>query len=128
MKITGSTLMVNFETEVKLGKNDAIELTLQHGAFINTLGSGKSDIDIDLDLSQDITDVKFLGLAIGNNYNDFRKFKAQLLELGIDLNALIDEKEKELLALGLKDKLKAIYADTVKYSGYVGNLSQTINN
>jgi hypothetical protein len=38
MKITGSTLMVNFETEVKLGKNDAIELTLQHGAFINTLG------------------------------------------------------------------------------------------
>jgi hypothetical protein len=126
MKITGSTLMVNFETEVKLGKNDAIELTLQHGAFINTLG--KSDIDIDLDLSQDITDVKFLGLAIGNNYNDFKKFKAQLLELGIDLNALIDEKEKELLALGLKDKLKAIYKDTVKYSSYVGNLSQTINN
>jgi hypothetical protein len=126
MKITGSTLMVNFETEVKLGKNDAIELTLQHGAFINTLG--KSGIDIDLDLSQDITDVKFLGLAIGNNYNDFKKFKAQLLELGIDLNALIDEKEKELLALGLKDKLKAIYADTVKYSSYVGNLSQTINN
>jgi hypothetical protein len=125
MKITGSTLMVNFETEVKLGKNDAIELTLQHGAFINT---GKSDIDIDLDLSQDITDVKFLGLAIGNNYNDFKKFKAQLLELGIDLNALIDEKEKELLALGLKDKLKAIYKDTVKYSSYVGNLSQTINN
>jgi hypothetical protein len=126
MKITGSTLMVNFETEVKLGKNDAIELTLQHGAFINTLG--KSDIDIDLDLSQDITDVKFLGLAIGNNYNDFKKFKAQLLELGIDLNALIDEKEKELLALGLKDKLKAIYKDTVKYSSYVNNLSQTINN
>ena len=118
--------MVNFETEVKLGKNDAIELTLQHGAFINTLG--KSDIDIDLDLSQDITDVKFLGLAIGNNYNDFKKFKAQLLELGIDLNALIDEKEKELLALGLKDKLKAIYKDTVKYSSYVNNLSQTINN
>lgn len=121
MKITGSTLMVNFETEVKLGKNDAIELTLQHGAFINTLG--KSGIDIDLDLSQDITDVKFLGLAIGNNYNDFKKFKAQLLELGIDLNALIDEKEKELLALGLKDKLKAIYADTIKYSSYVNNLS-----
>ena len=127
MKITGSraTLMVNFETEVKLGKNDAIELTLQHGAFINI---GKSDIDIDLDLSQDITDVKFLGLAIGNNYNDFRKFKAQLLELGIDLNALIIKKENELLALGLKDKLKAIYKDTVKYSSYVGNLSQTINN
>ena len=126
MKITGSTLMVNFETEVKLGKNDAIELTLQHGAFINTLG--KSDIDIDLDLSQDITDVKFLGLAIGNNYNDFRKFKAQLLELGIDLNALIDEKEKELLALGLKDKLKAIYADTIKYSSYQVKFSSDINN
>ena len=62
-------------------------------------------------------------MAIGNNYNDFRKLKAQLLELGIDLNALIIKKENELLALGLKDKLKAIYKDTVKYSSYVGNLS-----
>jgi hypothetical protein len=67
-------------------------------------------------------------LAIGNNYNDFKKFKAQLLELGIDLNALIDEKEKELLALGLKDKLKAIYADTIKYSSYQVKFSSDINN
>jgi hypothetical protein len=119
MKITGSTLMVNFETEVKLGKNNAIELTLNHGAFINI---GKSDIDIDLDLSQDITDIKFLGLAIGNSYNDFKKFKAQLLELGIDLNALITEKENELLSSGLKDKLKVIYKDTVKHVGYIKSL------
>jgi hypothetical protein len=28
MKITNKTLMVNFDTEVKLGNNDAIELTL----------------------------------------------------------------------------------------------------
>ena len=34
MKITSKTLMVSVETEVKLGNNDAIELTLQHQAFI----------------------------------------------------------------------------------------------
>jgi hypothetical protein len=28
MKITNQTLMVGFETEVKIGNNDAIELTL----------------------------------------------------------------------------------------------------
>ena len=38
MKITNKTLMVSFETEVKLGNNDAIELTLQHQAFISEDG------------------------------------------------------------------------------------------
>jgi hypothetical protein len=33
MKITNKTLMVGFQTEVKLGNNDAIELTLIHQAI-----------------------------------------------------------------------------------------------
>jgi hypothetical protein len=45
MKITSKTLMVSFETEVKLGNNDAIELTLQHQAFI-----GEDGIDVEIDL------------------------------------------------------------------------------
>jgi dTDP-D-glucose 4,6-dehydratase len=35
MKITSKTLMVGFETEVKIGNNDAIEATLIHQAFIS---------------------------------------------------------------------------------------------
>ena len=34
MKITNRTLMLTFETEVKLGTNNAVELTLIHQAFI----------------------------------------------------------------------------------------------
>ena len=43
MKITSKKLMVSFETEVKLGNNDEIELTLQHKAFI-----GEEGIDVEL--------------------------------------------------------------------------------
>ena len=103
MKITGSTLMVNFETEVKLGNNDAIELTLQHQAFI-------TEDSIDIDLGIDIRDVKFLGVEIEPGYTAFKEFKATLSKLGIDLNALIDEKEKELINSGLEDKIKLMFA------------------
>ena len=62
MKITRKTLMVNFETEVKLGNNDAIELTLQHIAFISENKDGS--VSVDLDLGVDYSDVKFLGIEI----------------------------------------------------------------
>jgi len=107
MKITSKTLMVGFETEVKLGNNDAIELTLLHQAFIYEKKDG--GVDVDLDLSVDITNVKFLGIEIENSFKAFKQFKEQLLELGIDLNKLIDEKEKELIDDGLVAKLKVMF-------------------
>jgi hypothetical protein len=106
MKITGKTLMVSFETEAKLGNNDAIELTLCHEAFIQ---NGKKGIYVDLDLSTDITNVKFLGIEIESSFKAFKQFKEQLLELGIDLNKLIEEKEKELIDDGLVEKLKVMF-------------------
>jgi hypothetical protein len=107
MKITSKTLMVGFETEVKLGNNDAIELTLCHQAFIYEKKDG--GVGVDLDLSIDITNVKFLGIEIENSFKAFKQFKEQLLELGIDLNKLIDEKEKELIDEGLVEKLKVMF-------------------
>jgi hypothetical protein len=104
MKITNKTLMVSFETEVKLGNNDAIELTLQHQAFI-----GEDGIDIDLGI--DIKDAKFLGIGMENSYQTFRDFKANLLKLGINLDELIIEKEQELMNSGLEDKLKLMFKD-----------------
>ena len=104
MKITSKTLMVSFETEVKLGNNDAIELTLQHQAFISEDG-------IDVEICVDIRDVQFLGVEIEPGYQAFREFKATLLKLGIDLDKLIDEEEKNLRDSGIEDKLKLIYKD-----------------
>ena len=104
MKITNKTLMVGFETEVKLGNNDAIELTLIHQAFIS--GDG-----IDLEIGIDITDIKFLGIDVDSSYNGFKQFKASLKDLGIDLDKLINEKEKELANSGFEDKLKLMFKD-----------------
>ena len=104
MKITNKTLMVSFETEVKLGNNDAIELTLQHQAFISEDG-------IEVEIGIDIRDVKFLGVEIESGYQAFREFKASLLKLGIDLDKLIDEEEKNLRDSGIEDKLKLMFKD-----------------
>jgi hypothetical protein len=102
MKITSKTLMIGFETEVKLGNNDAIELTLVHNAFIG-------EKDIDLDLSVDIVNVKFLGIEVKGGYFEYREFVKSLLDLGIDVDELIDKKEKELIDSGLEDKLKLMF-------------------
>jgi hypothetical protein len=104
MKITSKTLMVSFETEVKLGNNDAIELTLIHQAFI-------TENLVDIDLGIDIKDIKFLGIEIENDYQVVKEFKDNLLKLGINLNQLIMEKETELMNSGLEDKLKLMFKD-----------------
>jgi hypothetical protein len=106
MKVTSKTLMVNFETEVKLGNNDAIELTLEHNAFIYESISG--NIKFEIDPGVDVKNIKFLGIPIEQGYNEYVEFKKSLIKLGIDLEKLIDEKEKELINNGLEDKLRLI--------------------
>lgn len=103
MKITSKSLMVNFETEVVLGNNNSIEMTLIHQAFIYENEDGSYDAD--LDLSMDIANVKFLGIEIEEGYKAYQEFKAQLLKLGIDINKLIDEKEAQMHEEGIKEKL-----------------------
>jgi len=107
MKITNQTLMVGFETEVKIGNNDAIELTIVHQAFISRDKLG--GIDVDFDLGVDVTNVKFLGIELENGWSGFKDFKAKMLELGIDVDKLIDEKEKELINDGLENELKLLF-------------------
>jgi subtilisin-like proprotein convertase family protein len=110
MKITNKTLMVSFETEVKLGNNDAIELTLIHQAFISKNKEG--GIDIDLELGIDVDNIKFLGIELESpTFKSFKKLKEQLLEMGIDVNNLLFEKEKELRDSGIEDKLKLMFKD-----------------
>ena len=111
MKITSKTLLVNFETEVKLGNNDAIEMTLVHQAYISESTDG--GIDVDLDLGMDVKNVKFLGIGIEESYRAYQEWKTQLLKLGIDVDKLVNEKEKELDNSGLEDKLKLMFKDKI---------------
>jgi hypothetical protein len=48
MKITGKTLMVAFEHELKIGPNDSIELTLLSNAYISEGKNGNVEVDLDL--------------------------------------------------------------------------------
>jgi hypothetical protein len=111
MKITNKTLMVGFETEVKLGNNGAIEMTLVHNAFISESKDGS--VDVDLDLGVDVLNVKFLGIDVDSSFEGYKRFKAQLKDLGIDLDKLINEKEEELANSGLEDKLKLMFRDKI---------------
>ena len=111
MKITSKTLMVNFETEVKLGNNDAIELTMQHIAFISEKKDG--GVSVDLDLGVDYSNVKFLGIEVEQGFYAFKDFKETLSKLGIDFDKLINEKEQELATSGIEEILKLMYKGRV---------------
>jgi hypothetical protein len=106
IKITSKTLIVNFETEVKLGKNDAIELTLVHQAFIYEGKNGNFDCDLEL---ADFTNVKFLGMKIEEGYKQFNTFKDQLLTFGINLDELIDVEIEKLMNNGLKSIIISMF-------------------
>ena len=106
MKITAKTMMVTLENNVTIGNNNAIELTLIHQAFISRDKLGGIDVDIEL---MDFDNIKFLGMDIEGGFNGFNDFKTKMLELGIDVDKLIDEKEKELITDGLENELKLLF-------------------
>lgn len=105
MKITSKTLQVSFEHEVTVA-NGAIEATLMHQAWI---GEGKDgEVYVDLDFC-DIENVKFMGMPIEKGYEGFKKFKATMSTLGIDVDKMFDEKAKELITDKHMDELKRMY-------------------
>jgi hypothetical protein len=108
MKITDKTLMINFENEVKLGNNDAIELTLIHQAFISKKDNGTLVIDIEL---MDVQDVKFMGMELEPSYKKFNELKDQLSKFGIDVNQLIREKCVEIEGEETRIKLTMLFRD-----------------
>jgi hypothetical protein len=108
MKITDKTLMIIFENEVKLGNNDAIELTLLHQAFISKKDNGTLVMDIEL---MDVQDVKFMGMELEPSYKKFNELKDQLSKFGINVNQLIREKCIEIEGEETRIKLTMLFRD-----------------
>jgi hypothetical protein len=108
MKITDKTLMIIFENEVKLGNNDAIELTLIHQAFISKKDNGTLVMDIEL---MDVQDVKFMGMELEPSYKKFNELKDQLSKFGINVNQLIREKCIEIEGEETRIKLTMLFRD-----------------
>jgi hypothetical protein len=111
MKITAKTMMVTLENNVTIGNNNAIELTLIHQAFISRDKLGGIDVDIEL---MDFDNIKFLGMDIEGGFSGFNDFKTKMLELGIDVDKLIDEKEKSLFEdINIEKNLKFLFKDQI---------------
>jgi len=110
MKITSKTLMLSFEHDVTVG--NAIEATLVHQAFVfESEKTGKIEVELDF---ADVDNVKFMGIPIENGYDSYKKFKKTMLELGIDVDKLFDEKAAQLITDENMETLRQLYQNTVK--------------
>ena len=110
MKITSKLVMLNVEHQIAVG-NDAITATVIHQIC---LSEGKnSDIDVEVDFA-DITNIEFLGIKIDNGYTEFKKFKSQMSEMGIDVDTLIDEECVGLITTDNIQELKNEYRNLIK--------------
>jgi len=88
IKETHKVLMVNTENRISVG-NDAIGVTVEHQICLYTKDDGGIGVDVDF---MDIRDIEFMGMPLEDqSYKGFRKFKEQMLELGVDVDKLIDE-------------------------------------
>jgi len=89
MKIRGTNLNISVEHDIKIGNNDAIEATVVHQVMCFE-SKEKDKVEIEIDFG-DIFNIKFLGMPIEFGYTAYRKFKSQMLELGIDVQTLVEE-------------------------------------
>lgn len=89
MKIRGTNLTISVEHDIKIGNNDAIEATVVHQIHLFE-SKEKDNIEVEIDFG-DIFNVKFLGMPIEEGYTAYRKFRSQMLELGIDVRELVEE-------------------------------------
>ena len=110
MKITSKVMMVTLETDVTIGNNNAIELTLIHQACISRDKLGGVYVDFDL---MDFTNIKFLGMDIKDGWDGWKDFKTKMLELGIDVNDLINKKCDEIESEQTIKDLKFVFADHI---------------
>ena len=110
MKITNKVMMVNVEHQIAV-RNDAITATVIHQICLSEGENGEVVADVDF---MDIENIEFLGIKIDNGYTEFQKFKTQMNEMGIDVNALIDEECVGLITTGDIQKLKNKYKDLLK--------------
>lgn len=110
-KIRSKTLFVNVEDTIKVGNNDAIEVTVQHQIIAFEKTDGGVGVDIDF---TDIVDVKFLGMPVEGGYSGYKKFKAQMLELGIDVDKLIDEKIDGIIETETINEVKRMFSKMIR--------------
>lgn len=112
MEITQKILNVQFQYRVAVGANNAIEADLCFYSWISEDKNGEINVDIDF---TDINNVHFLGIPIEGGYAGYKKFKAQMLELGINVEELFDEKSSQLITDEDMKALKSMYRKSLRF-------------
>ena len=103
MKITGKTVLLSFEHDVKVGDLSA---TLQAHTWLSDPHSENFDIEF-----ADITNITFRGVKI-EGYANWKLFKKFHMDMGIDYDKYLDEEfdkvftKEAILELIKKEKLK----------------------
>lgn len=108
MKITDKLMMITFENEVSIA-NDSIKGTLQHQAYISEDKCGGLTVDIEF---TDIHNMHFLGNKLPEGYDNWKIFKKTMMDLGVDVDKMLDEASDKLVTDDLKCMLKREYRST----------------
>ncbi len=87
MNITSKVIMINFTNEITVGDKGAITGTVEHQATIYKNKDGVIAMEVDY---IDIRDIKFLGIAVEGGYQGYRKFIANMKDVGLNIESLIE--------------------------------------
>lgn len=88
MNITSKVIMVNFTNEITVGDKGAITATVEHQATIYKDKDGEIAMEVDY---IDIRDIKFLDIAVEGGYQGYKKFIANMKEMGLNIEELIED-------------------------------------
>ena len=114
--IKSKTLLVNVEHDITVGNNDAIEATLIHQIVAHTEDTGYTrfdNVEVEVEFI-DVVNVKFLGRKIEEGYAEYQKFKAQMLDLGINVDELIDNAGVGIVTTEEIDEVKQMFFRALK--------------
>jgi hypothetical protein len=81
MKVVNSSLFINIENKIVCG-DGSFKATVEHQVVVGENG-------VDLEFS-DIRDITFMGMPV-EGYKAYNQFKTKMSEMGIDIEAMVDE-------------------------------------
>ena len=86
MKNVNKVLFVDVKNDIICG-NGSFEATVSHQIIVS--GSEKYNINCDVEFL-DIENITFMGMPI-KEYSEYTKFKEKMLEMGINVEEMVDE-------------------------------------
>jgi len=99
--ITSKTLLYTVENPISVA-NGTLTATIEHTIFVY---EGKKGIDVDVE-ETGLKDIKYLGMEVGNEYKEYKKFLSHFAEMGIDMEGTIDKAMREVDLNDLVEELK----------------------